>query len=97
MSIVDQTQLLAQRETISDIGAVRRAQKVWTCLRSDNFETVGGWTNPDYVEPDKRPGCTPTIEPGDYHFEYLGEAMAYQSGTRYCAACAVAVWIEDAR
>ena len=40
--------------------------------------------------------CGVTINPGDRYLEYLGEAPAYQSGSRYCAICAVDVWGMDA-
>jgi hypothetical protein len=36
--------------------------------------------------------CGALIEPGDRHLEYLGEAHAYESGSRYCAGCANTVW-----
>lgn len=41
-------------------------------------------------------GCGAAIEPGERHLEYLGEAHAYQSGTRYCAVCAETTWELDA-
>lgn len=50
--------------------------------------TITPVPNPDY-----RPDCLGDIAPGDIYFEYLGEAMAYQSGERYCAPCAVEVWV----
>lgn len=40
----------------------------------------------------RSPECTGDIAPGDAYVEYLGEAGAYQSGTRYCAACGVKTW-----
>ncbi len=41
--------------------------------------------------------CAGAINRGDDYVEYLGEAPAYASGTRYCDGCAIdaglAVWI----
>lgn len=48
---------------------------------------VGQQKNPEY-----RPDCLRIIQPGDSYAEYLGEAPAYQSGTRYCARCTTAAW-----
>lgn len=31
---------------------------------------------------------TDTILPGEVYVEYVGEAAAYQAGTRYCRGCA---------
>lgn len=33
--------------------------------------------------------CGVEIEPGETYVEYLGETPAFQSGSRYCAFCAV--------
>lgn len=49
--------------------------------------TVTQDPNPEY-----RPDCLRIIQKGDAYAEYLGEAPAYQSGTRYCARCTAAVW-----
>jgi hypothetical protein len=43
--------------------------------------------NPEYQD-----GCQGVIKPGDVHIEYLGEAPAYQSGTRYCQRCGIKAW-----
>lgn len=42
--------------------------------------------------PEFRPDCLGEIAVGDRYFEYMGESCAWESGTRYCARCAVAVW-----
>lgn len=83
--------LQAHRSDLSGLGAVRRARKAWRCICADNFETAGGFRNPEY-----RPDCpSPDISPGDTYFEYMGEVACYgESGDRYCAGCAVAVWVE---
>jgi hypothetical protein len=44
--------------------------------------------------PNHRPDCLGHIEPGERYYEYLGETSPYQSGSRYCARCAVAVWAD---
>ena len=54
-------------------------------------------TNPrtelrEVVNPEFRADCARYIAPGERYVEYVGEAAPYQSGTRYCARCAEAVW-----
>lgn len=49
--------------------------------------TVHPVLNPEY-----RADCLVHIMPGDRYGEYMGEAAAYQSGSRYCARCTTAVW-----
>lgn len=40
--------------------------------------------------------CQGEIQPGTHHVEYIGEAHAFESGTRYCMTCAfLAGWIEE--
>lgn len=48
---------------------------------------VGPVVNPDY-----RTDCLIEINPGDRYVEYVGEAMFYESGSRYCQRCGEAVW-----
>lgn len=36
--------------------------------------------------------CGRRITTGTPHVEYVGEAHAYESGTRYCLPCADKVW-----
>jgi hypothetical protein len=43
--------------------------------------------NPNY-----RPDCLVTINPGDRYFEDVSDAEPYRHGPSYCARCAVAVW-----
>jgi hypothetical protein len=43
--------------------------------------------NPNY-----RPDCEGDIQAGSLYVEYLGEAGSYQSGSRYCQTCGIAVW-----
>lgn len=38
------------------------------------------------------PDCDATIFPREHYVEYLGESSAYESGHRYCLACARRVW-----
>lgn len=52
----------------------------------DSYE-VEPVPNPNY-----RPDCLGDIAVGDRYFEYLGESVAWESGFRYCARCAV-VWV----
>lgn len=49
--------------------------------------TIHARANPNY-----QPACRRVIHPGQRYFEYLGETPSYQSGTRYCATCALNVW-----
>lgn len=49
--------------------------------------TIRPVRNPDYRE-----DCLGDIMPGNRYAEYMGEAAAYQSGTRYCSRCATTVW-----
>lgn len=42
--------------------------------------------------PDRAPDCLGDIPVGTAYVEYLGEAGAYQSGSRYCQRCGVKVW-----
>lgn len=46
----------------------------------------------EHLNPEYSPACRGDIAIGERYFEYLGEASAYQSGIRYCAACAERVW-----
>ena len=68
---------------------VRRAAKKRRCFVADFFARSGSekWRPAE--------GCTPVIDKGDIYLEYLGEAAAYESGTRYCAACALKHWPAD--
>lgn len=50
--------------------------------------------NRNFVSRD--PGCLGDIAPGDRYVEYLGEALAYQSGTRYCRVCGSLTWAAEA-
>lgn len=45
--------------------------------------------NPNYRE-----DCDGDIPVGTLHYEYMGDALAYQSGSRYCLRCATEVWGE---
>ncbi|MEQ7008382.1 hypothetical protein ABN028_19595 [Actinopolymorpha sp. B17G11] len=65
---------------------------------ADTDEAIGWYTT---AEPEAVPNpnhranvmqCTGDILPGDRYIEYLGEAAAYQSGTRYCLPCGIAAW-----
>lgn len=55
-------------------------------LDNDRVEIV------EIPNPNYRSECSGIIIPGDLYFEYLAEVGAYQSGSRYCAPCAIAVW-----
>lgn len=46
----------------------------------------------EHANPDYSPDCLHDIPFGARYFEYLGETAAYQSGSRYCALCAVRSW-----
>lgn len=52
--------------------------------------TIEPKANPNY-----RADCLGEIRPGDLHFEYKGESHEYESGHRYCASCALAVFGVD--
>ncbi len=52
--------------------------------------------NPEHRGGELAEACRGWIEPGDRHFEYLGDAAPYQSGTRYCEPCALTVWASQA-
>ena len=56
---------------------VRRAAKKRRCFVADFFARSGSekWRPAE--------GCTPVIDKGDIYLEYLGEAAAYESGTRF--------------
>lgn len=49
--------------------------------------TIEAVPNPNY-----RDGCVGDIAPGDRYIEYVGEAAAWESGSRYCLPCGEAVW-----
>lgn len=55
---------------------LRVARKRWSC-EGDGAR-----------RPARAEDCPGTIAPGDRYVEYLGEAAAYQSGSRHCRACA---------
>jgi hypothetical protein len=44
-----------------------------------------------------RPDCLGEIPAGSAYLEYLGDAAAYESGSRYCQRCGIAVWGKPAR
>lgn len=67
---------------------VRTARKPWRCICADPVRRSGS-PNPNF-----RPECEGDIPVGTVHVEYLGEVAGYESGYRYCATCAVAVWPE---
>jgi len=49
------------------------------------------------VNPNHRPNCLGEIPAGTAYLEYLGEAAAWQFGSRYCQRCGIAVWGRPAR
>jgi hypothetical protein len=58
---------------------VRTARKTWRCVSSSGAEA--------------QPSCPGTeIRPGELYVEYLGDAPAYGSGSRYHPGCAIATW-----
>lgn len=52
------------------------------------------WEVVPIANPNYQPGCLVDIPVGARYFEYMGESMAWESGSRYCAVCAGAVWNE---
>jgi len=61
-----------------DAAAVwRTAAKVWRC------EGNGAARNKKFSA-----RCTPVIEKGAVHLEWLDQAVMFQSGSRHCKACA---------
>ena len=71
------TEFLTAQVAGQFLGAVivRTARKSWTCT------TTRDGRNP------RHPDCTTAIKPGDLHIEYVGNAAACESGTRYCIPC----------
>lgn len=58
---------------------VRTARKAWSCTCAQGRNYL--------------PSCPGgPINPREVHVEYLGEAPAYSSGTRYHAGCAIEAW-----
>lgn len=74
-----------QREPELVDSVYRTARKPWSC------ECPGNGRRPCPHGDD----CAERINPGDRYVEYLGEAAAYGSGTRYCLPCGVATWRAD--
>jgi hypothetical protein len=68
---------------------VRVARKAHKC----RTHAVGRATLRGYDFGELPEGHTPHILPGHAYVEYLGEALVFQSGARYCAACAIAAGI----
>lgn len=56
-----------------DLCVVRQARKRYRC-----------WALPQHRDA----ACLQLIEPGTFYVEYFGEAPGYQSGQRFCLACA---------
>lgn len=65
----------------ADSGSVmiRTARKTWTCSGNGGRGEYAGHAE----------DCTPQIAPGAMYAEYLGDAAAYESGSRHCLACAL--------
>lgn len=60
---------------------VRTARKEWECAGDGKAH-----------HPNHASACPRVIHPGEDYLEYLGDAPAYQSGTRHSLACAVAFY-----
>lgn len=56
---------------------LRRARKTWRCAGD-------GAATPEHAE-----HCDGVIAAGEQYVEYVGEAHAYQSGSRHSIGCAV--------
>ena len=63
---------------------LRTARKAHHCCTARKG-TVRGWDGGPFP-----PEHTGQILPGEQYVEYFGESAAYQSGFRYCGACAKA-------
>lgn len=46
----------------------------------------------EHRNPEYRSDCLVEIAVGDEYIEYLGDSAMWESGSRYCARCGVAVW-----
>lgn len=60
---------------------LRVARKQWACEGDGRHEA-----------PQHAPGCSLTIFAGEHYVEYVGEAAAYQSGSRHSPECAAAFY-----
>jgi len=56
-----------------DASIVRRARRAYTCASFDSHRS---------------PDCQRTIAPGAFYIEWVGSTPLYQTGERYCMACA---------
>lgn len=73
----------AEREALL---IIRTARKDHSCFVARFYERSG---SENWIPAE---GCTPIIVKGSRYVEYIGEAAAFESGHRYCAACALKHW-----